>query len=564
MNFNDFEYIRPDMERMSIRFNDLLEQFNQATDVSSQLSLMGEIDGLRKEFDSMYNICSVRHTINTQDEFYEKENEYFDVNSPLFQDLVTQYYKALLSSPFREEIAAKKGELLFTIADMATKTFKPEILGDLQEENRLVSEYVKIKAKAKILVDGKEYNLSSISKLLESDDRELRRKASEARWLYYEKHQEQIENIYDQLVKLRHKIAVSLGYKNFVELGYVRMQRSDYNPEMVARFRQQILDDVVPLATALRERQCKRLGLDTLYHHDEGYNFKTGNATPQGNPDWIVNHAKTMYKELSPRTDEFFSFMYDNNLLDLVAKDGKATGGYCTYIEKYKSPFIFSNFNGTRGDIDVLTHEAGHAYQVYESRDLEQMEYLWPTYEACEIHSMSMEFFTWPWMNLFFEEQVDKYKFSHLAGSILFLPYGVSVDEFQHWVYENPDASPAERNAAWKSIEEKYLPHRDYDGIEYAEKGAFWQRQNHIFGSPFYYIDYTLAQICAFQFWKRDQENHEDAWADYVKLCQVGGSKTFLDLVQYANLRSPFEEGCVKSVTDVIKAYLDKVDDSKW
>jgi M3 family oligoendopeptidase len=255
--------------------------------------------------------------------------------------------------------------------------------------------------------------------------------------------------------------------------------------------------------------------------------------------------------------------MQENNLMDLVAKKGKAGGGYCTYIENYKSPFIFSNFNGTSGDIDVLTHEAGHAFQVYSSRHFEIPEYYWPTYEACEIHSMSMEFFTWPWMELFFEEDTDKYKFSHLSDALLFLPYGVSVDEFQHWVYENPEATPKERKLKWREIEKKYLPHKDYDGNKYLENGGFWQRQGHIYNSPFYYIDYTLAQICAFQFWKRSRENQEEAWADYVNLCKLGGSMSFTKLVEAANLISPFEAGCVESVVGVIENWLNSVDDKK-
>jgi M3 family oligoendopeptidase len=255
--------------------------------------------------------------------------------------------------------------------------------------------------------------------------------------------------------------------------------------------------------------------------------------------------------------------MLENNLLDLVSKKGKAGGGYCTYIENYKAPFIFSNFNGTSGDIDVLTHEAGHAFQVYESRHYEIPEYNWPTYEACEIHSMSMEFFTWPWMKLFFEEDAEKYYFSHLSSALLFLPYGVSVDEFQHFVYEHPESSPTERKAAWREIERKYLPHRDYEENDYLEHGGFWQRQAHIYNSPFYYIDYTLAQICALQFWKRSRENRQEAWGDYVHLCRQGGSKSFLQLVETANLTSPFADGCVKGVIDEVHAWLDEVDDTK-
>ncbi len=391
----------------------------------------------------------------------------------------------------------------------------------------------------------------------------MRKRASEAKFGFLAENEEELDRIYDELVKVRTEIAHELGYKNFVELGYNRMMRTDYNAEMVENFRGQVKDFIVPIATKLKARQQERIGVEQLKYYDEGFNYQTGNATPKGSPEWIIENGQKMYEDLSKETGEFFKYMQETNLMDLVAKKGKAGGGYCTFIQKYKAPFIFSNFNGTSGDIDVLTHEAGHAFQVYSSRNFEIPEYNWPTYEACEIHSMSMEFFTWPWMDLFFKEDTDKYKFSHLSDALLFLPYGVSVDEFQHWVYENPTASAEERKLKWREIEKKYLPHKDYDGNDYLENGGFWQRQGHIYNSPFYYIDYTLAQICAFQFWKRSRENHEEAWADYVNLCKLGGSMSFTKLVDAANLISPFKEGCVESVVGEIEAWLNTVEDKE-
>ena len=564
MKFEDFTYTRPAMESLKEGFQTLLKDFESATTKEAANTAFKEIYALRREFSTMYNICHIRHTINTKDAFYEDENNFFDQNSPTITDLSNRFYKLLLASPYRKDLEAKWGKQLFVIAELGEQTFKPTILEDLQTENKLSSDYSKLKAGAKIDLEGKEYNLSSIIPLETGKDRSLRKKASTAKWAFYEKNSAEIENIYHQQVDVRNRIAQKLEYKNFVGLGYARMLRSDYNAEMVANFRKQILEHIVPLASKLYKRQAKRIGVDKIRYYDENYRFASGNPAPKGSPSWIVNHAKQMYRELSPETDEFFKFMNDNNLMDLVNKDGKATGGYCTYIDQHRSPYIFSNFNGTSGDIDVLTHEAGHAFQVYSSRDIGLSEYNWPTYEACEIHSMSMEFFTWPWMHLFFEEDVEKYKFAHLAGAVCFLPYGVAVDEFQHVVYENPNMSIEERNAAWKAIEEKYLPHRDYDGNAFLEKGGFWQRQSHIFASPFYYIDYTLAQICAFQFWKKDQEDHTGAWKDYLRLCQVGGSQSFLDLVKYANLQSPFDDGCVESVVGVVEKWLDGVDDSKF
>ncbi len=564
MKFNDFVYTRPDMEQLSTALKTAIANFRNATDFESANQVFQEVNERKEAFMTMYNICHIRHTINTKDEFYEKENDFFDQNNPQVTDFTNQFYRALLESPFKADLQKKWGSQLFVIAELSLKTFQPTILEDLQKENNLISEYVKLKASAAIEFEGNTYNLSSIIPLETADDRTTRKKASHAKWNFFETHSAAVERIYHDQVQVRHQIAQKLGYKNFVELGYARMLRSDYNAEKVANFRQQVLDYIVPLATKLYQRQQNRLGLDDFFFYDEKYIFASGNPTPKGSPEWIVNHAKTMYKELSGETDEFFQFMNDNDLMDLVNKEGKATGGYCTYIGNYKAPYIFSNFNGTSGDIDVLTHEAGHAFQVYSSRDIGIGEYNWPTYEACEIHSMSMEFFTWPWMHLFFEEDVQKYKFSHLAGAICFLPYGVAVDEFQHVVYENPTMSIEERNAAWRAIEKKYLPHRNYEGYQFLEEGRFWQRQSHIFSAPFYYIDYTLAQICAFQFWKKDNEDHKSAWTDYVRLCKAGGSQSFLDLVRLANLRSPFEDGCVASVVGMIEEWLDRVDDTKF
>jgi M3 family oligoendopeptidase len=418
-------------------------------------------------------------------------------------------------------------------------------------------------ASAKILFEGEERNLSQLVPFQLSTDRDMRKKANEVKYNFMVENEDKLDKIYDDLVKVRTNIAKKLGYKNFVELGYARMLRADYNAEMVANFRKQVEEYIVPVATKLRDRQRVRLGLDTLKYYDEKFSFKTGNAKPKGDPEFILNCGKQMYMELSSETNEFFNFMVDNNLMDLVSKKGKAGGGYCTFISKYKAPFIFSNFNGTSGDVDVLTHEAGHAFQVYSSRNYEIPEYNFPTYEACEIHSMSMEFFTYPWMNLFFKDEVDKYKYSHLSEALLFIPYGVSVDEFQHFVYENPEVTPAERKTAWRNIERKYLPHKNYEENDYLERGGFWQQQGHIYGTPFYYIDYTLAQICAFQFWKKSSENRENAWSDYLTLCKAGGSESFINLVKLGNLISPFENGCIKSIIDHIETFLNSIDDTK-
>lgn len=563
MKFAQYEYKRPDVPAIKETMRSLIEEFKQAPTVETQSEVIEKINACRRDFSTQANLVYIRASIDTSDEYYQSARDYFDDANPEMDEVVSEYYQELVKSPFRAELEEKWGSQLFALADNQIKGFSPAIIELMQKENKLVSEYDKLVASAQIEFDGQTLTLAQLAPYGESTDRAVRKAAREASANFFAGNAEKFDDLYDQLVKVRHEMAVKLGYKNYVELGYIHMNRIDYDAEMVANFRKQVREYIVPLVSKLYERQAKRIGVEEFKFYDEGLAFLSGNAKPKGDADWIVANGKKMYEELSPETAEFFHYMMDRELMDLVAKKGKESGGYCTFIENYDSPFIFSNFNGTSGDIDVLTHEAGHAYQVYASRNIGIPEYLWPTYESAEIHSMSMEFFTWPWMELFFEEDTDKYKFNHLSGGLTFLPYGVAVDEFQHVVYENPEMTPAERRQAWKDIEAKYLPHRDYDGHEYLESGGFWQRQGHIYGSPFYYIDYTLAQICAFQFWKRSREDFNAAWKDYIHLCSLGGSQAFTGLVKEAGLISPFEEGCVESVIGVIEDYLNSIDDTK-
>jgi len=564
LKFKDYEYQRPDIEGYKKFVLQKLEIFKAAETLDEQIEIMNELIKANKDIDTMAELCYIRNSIDTRDEYYDKELEFMDENLPEVESVTTEYYKAILNSKFRKGLEEKYGQLLFKKAENQIKQFDEVILEDLKKENKLSSEYRKLIASAEINFDGKVLNLSQMTPYRESDDRVVRKEANKVYFDYLESQREELDRIYDELVRIRTEMAKKLGYDSFTELGYVRMERLDYNQDMVKVFRDQVRDHIVPICNELRGRQSKRLKLDGLKFYDENYRFLSGNPKPKGDPDWIMSKAVKMYNELSPETDEFFAFMRERELLDLVTKKGKAGGGYCTYIPNYEAPFIFSNFNGTLGDVTVLTHEVGHAFQCYSSRDAIVPEYQWPTSEAAEIHSMGMEFITWPWMDEFFLEDGDKFRYVHLEEGLQFIPYGVSVDEFQHYVYNNPAATPAERRAKWRDIEKTYLPHLDYDGHDYLEHGGFWQKQAHIYEIPFYYIDYTLAQICAFQYLVLSLEDKDKAWDSYLKLCKAGGKDSFLGLLKLAGLESPFEAGTVEKITKVIKEWLDKVDDSKF
>ena len=563
LKFSDYEYKRPDYTTYKAEATEAIEQLQNAEDADIAVAAVMLMNGLLNETDKQANLAYIRQSINTKDEFYQAEQEYWDEYGPLFTEINTLYYHALLETPYRMELEQVLPKQYFKMAEYELKAFSPEVIELLQKENELASAYDKLIAGAQIEFDGKTLNLSGLGPYQQSTDRSVRKAASEAYFSFFEENEAKIDDIYDQLVKLRDEIAKKLGFKDFVELGYIRMQRYDYNREMVQTYRENVLNDVVPVAQKLYERQAKRIGVSHMNYYDLNLEFLDGNATPKGDEAYIMEMGKKMYHELSKETGTFIDYMYDRDLLDLETKDGKQSGGYCTFIPGYDSPFIFANFNGTSGDIDVLTHEAGHAFQVFQSRWIKQPELVFPTSESAEIHSMSMEFFTYPWMELFFKEETEKYKFSHLGGALQFLPYGVLVDHFQHEVYENPEMTPAERKATWRKLEKMYNPQKDYSENAFLEQGTLWYRQGHIFDTPFYYIDYTLAQVLAFQFWKRAIiDKDENAWEDYLAICEVGGTKSFLELVKLANLKSPFEEGSLTDVIKAIDAELSAVDDS--
>lgn len=561
MKFSEFNYERIDMLELKSSFEKEIVEFKNASTKEEQISAIDRINALRNKFDTMYNLASIRYTINTKDEFYEKEQAFFDDEMPNFEALVNLYYKELIQAKFRKELEEHFGELVFQIAELKIKTFIPEIIEDMQKENALASKYTKLLASAQIEFDGKINSIPQMALYTTSNDRDVRRNANLNVTDFFIKHENEFDEIYDEMVKVRTTIAKKLGYENYVDLGYARLGRIDYNAADVKIYRDAVYKHLVPFTMELRKAQAGRLGIDKLSYYDDGVLFKTGNPKPVGTPEDIIENGKKMYKELSKETDEFFNFMVDNELMDLLSHDGKSPGGYCTYIPDYKSPFIFSNFNSTLDDISVLTHEAGHAFQVYSSRGYSMPEYLWPTYEACEIHSMSMEFITMPWMDMFFGKDVDKFKYYNTVDSFLFIPYGITVDEYQHFVYENPEASAEERKLAWRNIEKKYLPHKNYEENEFLDKGTYWYRQGHIFKDPFYYIDYTLAQICAFQFYKKSVEDFDSAWQDYLNLCKLGGSDSFVNLVKSAGLETPFADKTIQNVVEFIKKQLSQIDD---
>lgn len=560
MTFSNLPYKRPDIDALIANAHAIETQLVQEDNSEKIIDIIKTFFKLQDDIDMMAQLANIRYSLNTSDDFYEAERNFFDEQGPNVTEAIQKVIHTILKLDQREALETHFGALFFNKYEQQIKTFHPSIKDDLVKENKLITEYSKLIASARIDFDGKTLNLSKMAPYMQSLDRNIRHQAQLAVSQFLESKESALDDIYDQLVKVRHQIARQLGYQNFIQLGYDRLGRLDYTLKDVEVYRKQIEQDVVPYVQSLVKRQQKRLKLDSIKSYDMGIKFLSGSAKPKGNKDDLLKAASKMYQAMDPSIHQFFEFMLDHELLDLDARENKESGGYATLIPNYGYPFIFANFNGTAHDVDVLTHEAGHALQMYLSKDLIP-EYRHPTLEAAEIHSMSMEFFAWPWMEDFFKEDTQKYYFQHLAGSVSFLPYGALIDHFQHEVYGHPDMSKEERKQTFHQLEKRYMPHTDYDDDTFLNKGTYWYRQIHVFSDPFYYIDYTLAQVVAFYFWHAFREDKERALKTYLSVCKVGGSLTFSDILKHHGLPLPFQENMIASLMKPLQLYLDSIDD---
>ena len=559
MKFSEMEYKRPDLSTIKETAETIIEEFEKASSPTEADTAFLEWDKEMSHIETMMSLAYARNTINTADEFYEKEVEYIDEISPLISELELGFTKKLLASPFRPELEEKYGSVLFLNAEMSLKAFSPEIITETQETNKLETAYQKLIASAQIDFDGDKHTISQMQPYKQSADDEVRRTAWIAEGNFYKENSKELDEIFDKMVTLRTAMAKKLGYDNFVKLGYLQMTRNCYSPSDIEKFRKAVVKYIVPVADRLYKEQAQRTNMEyPLSFADSALKFHNGNPCPVGSSDDVIETGRKLYHELSDETTEFIELMLRDELMDVLSKKGKAGGGYCTSFPDYKVPFIFSNFNGTADDVEVITHEAGHAFAYYMARNIIPSSMQSPTLEACEIHSMTMEFFGWRKSDEFFGNQAAKFRYSHLFEAITFIPYGTMVDHFQHIVYEKPEMTPEMRHKEWARLLGIYMPWLKLDGSPFYGEGHGWQRQMHIYENPFYYIDYCLAQTVALEFWTIMQNSHEDAWSRYMRLVSKAGTQTFTQLLETAGLMSPFEEDALQEVSSAAVKWLDE------
>lgn len=559
MKVSELPYRRVTLEEVESIMKEVIAKIKNASSADEVLAAREEYLKLYEDLFTNNSLSHMRYTINTVDEFYLKEKDYYDEIMPAVQNYMVQYGSAMLDSPFRKELEEKLSPVLFKSMELERKSMSPEVISDMIEENKVVSEYSQLMAGMEFEFRGEKLPRPMLAKYYKSDDRETRKEAMAVLGKTLMEHREQLDDIYDRLVRIRTRIAQKMGYKSFVELGYYRMGRLCYDQKDVENFRKNVVEDIVPVVARLRSENAKRMGIDKFMFYDNEVIVPGGDPVPC-DKEHIFSAAREMYHAMGKETGDFIDLMIDNEAFDVDSRKNKWGGGYCTEFPAFRQPFILANFNGTAGDIDVVTHEAGHALNAYLIADNRfALELQCGGMETAETHSMSMEFFAWPYMDKFFGEDAPRYRYMHALDALSFIPYGSAVDEFQHIVYENPDMTPAERNNAWLELEKKYRPYISFEGMPYLEEGTRWQYQMHIFESPFYYIDYCLAQTAAFNFLLASQDNYDDAFKRYLRFSKHGGELVWTDLLEEAGFTSPFTPGALKGLAKRVEALLEKI-----
>ena len=559
MKFADISYTRADFDAAARFYASAAERLSAAGSFEEAEAVFLEVEDFSAKFDTALTVANIRHDIDTRDEFYDAEVAYIDEHAPELEEYVQRWQDAMLRTPYRAAFEEKYNRVMFLNAEIDARTFSPEIVPELQRENALTTEYSKLLAGAQIPFEGGVYTLSQLTPIKQDADASRRAAAWAAEDAWYAEHAESLDAIYAELVMLRDKMGRKLGHDGYIPLGYDRMQRNCYDKADVERFRAAVVDYIVPIAYSVYETVAKRLGKSLpMGYADCAMWFTDGNARPVGTPEDILEAGRSFYHELSGETAEFIDHMLENGMMDVLSRPGKAGGGYCTTLTAYKTPYIFANFNGTSGDVEVITHEAGHAFASWTSRDIVPAESSSPSLEGCEVHSMSMEFFAEPWAERFFGADADKFRWQHLADAVTFIPYGTLVDHFQHECYEHPEYTPEQRNAAWSRLAAVYMPWlKPEESLGFYSSGRAWQRQRHIYISPFYYIDYCLAQTVSLEFWAMIKRDKAAAWEKYMAYTRLGGTLTFRELLDRAGLDSPFEPETLKAVAEAAKAWLD-------
>ncbi|MGB1241158.1 MAG: hypothetical protein ACPG49_01465 [Chitinophagales bacterium] len=567
IKFQEIPYIQPDFEALKSDFEALLSALKTEKKAAELWRIFQEINQIHLNFRTAYHLAYILNGRDSSIESHQEKLRYFDTHLPLFHKLIDEFHQILLKHPHRTAIEAKVGKQYFVIIAHNTPqdTSSLDLTPLKQKEQKLISEYRTNLSQRFIDYEGEKTSMGKIFKAMGSPDENIRQKASDALLNHHQQKSPQLEAIFEQLVQIRHQKAIAMDYNNFVELGYLQAQRQEYGVQEIEHFNQLIQKYIVPLHKKMQVQRAKRLKVETLQYRDTALKFPDGNPRIEGDLADAMKKCQSLFSNISPELGLLFKGMLEGGYIDSEMRPNKSPIQQKVTLPNYHISYIFSYWMGRAKNIQVLAHEIGHAFQTYKSEpfNLKAPEYIYPSMDLAEVHSTTLEFLTLAHYSIFFEQlDLKKAHILFVENLVFNLLNRSAYEEFQQKVYENPNSGMKGRNNYWKEIQQKYFPPSNLTPKEehpYLQSGKRWQKSFHLFTRPFYMVEYNLAYICSMQLWMRsEQEGFEVAWQDYVKLCEKGGSISFLEALELVRLDSPFEETTVRKVTKFLEKWMDQ------
>lgn len=537
-------------------------EINSVEDLERWLKDRSELEAaLEEDFAWRY----IRMTCDTSNEELLQQFQYFATEiEPKIAPISNDLNKKLIDSPFSEKLDKEKYFVFIRGVKKALQLFREENIPLLTEIQVKQQTYQSITGAMSVTLDGKEYTLEQASVFLKDTQRNVRQNAWEAITARRLQDKDKLDELFNELLKLRHQVALNAGFENFRDYMFQALGRFDYTPHDCYKFHAAIEREIVPILHKQAEKRRVALGLHELKPWDMDVDISGKPALkPFNSGQELIDKSIACFKGLGSYIGERLEIMKANGLFDVESRKGKAPGGYNYPLAETGAPFIFMNSANTFRDLTTMVHEGGHAIHTFISSELELNDFKHVPSEVAELASMSMELISMDKWEVFFdnEEDLKRAKKDQLRDVLKTLPWVAVVDQFQHWIYTNPEHTTEQRRTAWKEIIEPFGNNfTNWSGYEEA-LGNLWQKQLHIFEVPFYYIEYGIAQLGAIAVWKNYRENPELALENYLAALKLGYTKTIKEIYKTAGIEFNFSSDYVHELAKFIKSELDKLEE---
>lgn len=506
----------------------------------------------------------IKMTCYTDNEAYSKSYQDFVENiQPEIAPVVDQLNKKLAASPFLSQLESEQGfKILIRNLKKDIELFREENISLFTQINTDTQKYAQISGAMMVDINGKELTLQQAAVILQSTDRSKReeafRKISERRL----KDKTELDDLFSKLIGLRHQVATNAGFTNFRDYMFKSYGRFDYTPQDCFNFHDAIASEVVPILNELSKARKEKLNVPSLRPWDKA-------VDPEGreplkafeNGADLTEKSIACFQRLDPFLGQCLSIMKSMGHLDLESRKGKAPGGYNYPLAEIGVPFIFMNATSTMRDMTTIMHEGGHAVHNFLTKDLSLSDFKSPPMEVAELASMSMELISMDAWDIFFpnEEDLRRAKREQLEDIIETLPWVATIDQFQHWLYENPAHSQEERRKNWNDVFARYAdPITDWSGLEEGRDYA-WQKQLHLYEVPFYYIEYGMAQLGAIALWRNYKLNKQKGLEGYMNALKLGNLTTIPEIYKAANIKFDFSREYIRELMDFVNEEFAKI-----